>query len=786
MSFLSNLAAQLPFSKRQEIPEVFFALNIATEKLTAALWSIEGNKLRILDTAVENYSSEAEVAPVTDKLLDMVVGEKEVDPQKILFGVPDSWLSDENLKENYLKLLRKLVKELEVVPMAYVSSSNALVHLLEKKEGVPTTAVLVGLEQKHLTVTVVRAGKMDGTKVAQRSDDLGVDIEKALLNFTGVEVLPSKILIYGLDKSLLEKTKLGLLSFAWMSKLSFLHFPKIEVLFDDIAIAAVSFAGASEMKPEVEYVESEEKKRLVSPSELVKIPDEDKQTKQPQPADKGSLGFVVGDVAARKLPGAEQVPVSAKPEMPDEVGAGSEDLGSEVASSQTVDQDEEETSAQNLEGPAVPDPEEPDYPLEEDFKEPTERSAASEETEYDVTAPVSGNKKLKLQPSLSFGFLKKVIPVGSGNFPILAGVGGVFILLILAFLFLSKADVKVFVEPRVLERDTQVTADPAIKTVNENEKKIPGQTVETEVTGSGTGSATGKKQVGDSAKGTVVIRNKTDGAVTLSKGTTLASNGLSFSLDLAVTIASRSADDGTWGKGTGTVTAGAIGPDSNLPSGSDLTISGYPTGQLTAKAEGNFSGGTSKDVTVVSSDDQQKLLAQVASDLRKSAQQKLQEKSPDKKIPAEALSETIVKKSFNKNTGDQAANFTLSLIARYSGTAYDDKDLRTIVSKLVSTDIPADFSLDLAGTETQADVSKLEKNGRIIFLARFKAKLIPKVDTDKLKNEIKGKSQAAALDIIKGLDNVLGGEIKLTPKLPGPLARIPFFEKNINIEVGLK
>ncbi|MFH1536060.1 MAG: hypothetical protein ABIC96_03255, partial [Patescibacteria group bacterium] len=198
------------------------------------------------------------------------------------------------------------------------------------------------------------------------------------------------------------------------------------------------------------------------------------------------------------------------------------------------------------------------------------------------------------------------------------------------------------------------------------------------------------------------------------------------------------------------------------------------------------SGGTSKEMTVVSTGDQQRLLAKVSSDLRQQAQQKLQEKYPDKKILQEALSENIIKKSYNKNINDAASEFSLNLTINYKGTAFEDSDLRTIVSKLVDTQVPDNFQLDLSSTETQADVSKLEKDGKLIFLAKFKAKLLPKIDTDKIKNNIRFKTPQDAIDYIKGMDDILGAEIQMKPNLPFPLQRLPILGRNLRIEVGLK
>ena len=191
-------------------------------------------------------------------------------------------------------------------------------------------------------------------------------------------------------------------------------------------------------------------------------------------------------------------------------------------------------------------------------------------------------------------------------------------------------------------------------------------------------------------------------------------------------------------------------------------------------------------MTVVSDEDQKKLLAQVASNLRKQAQQKLQEKLPDKKVLEEALSEQIVKKRFSKNINDQANEFSLDLTIRFKGTAYDDKDLKQLVSELVTTQVPQGFQLSLQDTETQSDVSKLEDDGKLIFLARFSAKLTPKLDIEKIKKEIRGKNVQQASEILKSIDNVLDAEITFSPTLPSVLQFLPLLEKNINVEVGFK
>lgn len=725
MSFLNKLSALLPFGKKEEVLEYFFALNISNEKLTAALWTIEAKHLKILETASENYSSINELAPATDKLLDTVLGIRDLDPQKILFGVPSTWLMDENLKDEYLKVLRGLVKELELIPMAYVETAHALVHFLEKEEGVPPTAILVGFEERHLSVTVVRAGKLDGIKIITRGEVSGADIEKALLNFTSVETLPSKILIYDHQRDNLDKLKSQLLSFSWMSKLSFLHFPKIDTLAEDLEIKSVCLAGAFEINSDVLYT-AHEINRAVKRSAVIASDESVDQTND-------DLGFVLGDVSNQIIEeeeGSTSLPEKVSPDL----------IGTSLAEM-------------------------------EDF-------------EREITTPPSS----PVEKQRGGFFLKKFIPKRFRSVALLVGVIAILGAVSAAYFLLPKANVKIFVEPQTLERDAQVIADPNQKEVLEEAKIIPGQLVGTEVSGSGKDSATGKKQIGDPSKGTVKIINNANQAQTFSKGTTVTSTpgGIKFTLDTTVNVASTSAFADSKSTATSTVTASGIGADGNLPSGTQFTIAGSSSSQVAVVSEGNFSGGTSKEVTVVSDGDQKRLLAKLASDLRKMAQQKLQEKLPDKKILEEGLSEEITKRSYSKNVNDQASEFSLNLTAKYKGTAFEDKDLKLIVSKLVNTQIPEGFELNLADTETQAEVSKLDKGGKLIFLAKFKAKLIPKIDIEKVKDQIKGKTFPDAENFLKNMEHVLGSEINISPKLPSILQRLPILSKNINIEVGLK
>lgn len=731
MSFLDNIFKSLPLPKKSEPVEYFFGLNIAPKAVYGCVWGIRSGKLHVLSSSKTIYESEKDLIEAANYVLDEALADFKPEPNKVLFGVPDDWLADDDLKPEYLRVLKQLVKELDVVPMAYVSSTNAIAHLLARQTGVPLTAVLVHVSDP-VTVSVVKAGRIQGTKQIKKGDNLAKDIEKALLTFSDIEVLPSKILVYGDEK--MAKYHEELTSYTWMSQLPFLHLPKIEDLDPGVVVQGVAYAGASEIDPNVHVASNN----------------------------------VVEDVKGRK-PGKHLLEAVHHGRNGSPKGSGLEEAGFVAG----------------------------------DIAEEEEVGDEADVDVYGRVVPMRRGEQHKLQgnkPVLpgvpSLPALPKVgMPIG------LAGLMGgsvkllvipvLLVILLGVYVYFQKAQVSVFVDLKPLDKDTMVTVDPKATSVDEGAKIIPGETMSTEISGSNKGTASGKKQIGDAAKGKVVVYNATDKPLVIDKGTTLTDDkGIKFALDSSVQVASKSASaaDPPTKSGPADATATVIGPDGNIPAGGDLSVGGFSKSDVVAKVDAAFSGGVSKDVTVVTSDDQNKLLAQTLADLKRQAKEELQGKATiDTKVLEESFIEQVSKKTFSKNVGDQATDFNLNLTVRLTGTAFKNEDLMTIVTKLVQVEEQPGYTFDLSKTETQTAVAKVEKDGRLLINAKFKAKLMPKFDTEQLKKDIAFKTTTEAGARLKEFENVIGSNIDYNPEIPIPfLQRLPFLTKNITIEVTTK
>lgn len=738
MSFLQKLSAKLSLKGASEKPEFYFGLNIGLSEVNAMVWEIKDHKLTIFGEAFSKFGAEEDLIEKANLALDDALGSFEVEPNKILFGVPSSWTLDDELKPQYLKLLSRMVKEYGLEPLAYVTSTHAIAHLLQKMDGIPPTSILLGISEEFVEVTLLRGGKSVESRNAKRSDHLFDNIEKTLMEFSEVEVLPSKILLFANNPNLdLDKIRDDLISYPWMQQLSFLHFPKIEKLQPGIAGLAVAFAGAIELDPGIDCKALGRKNSDESrPARLAKfslVPSKN-PLRAPSEKKKFKRTFALNRMNQESGP----------QESSDE-------------SLLNLDEDQEIGRAQGGLPIALP------------------LGKISEIL----------TKRMKILTKLPFkgpAFSKILIPV----IPLL--------IFLAAYINFVKAEITLFTEPKVSSKEAQVIADPETKVVNEAANVIPAGKVEVTVSGISKGNATGQKQIGNSARGQAVIYNLTDQVKSFSQGTTLVGPGkLSFSLDAPVTIASQSATLGADyktvlepGKSSAVgITALDIGPDSNLPAATELILSSFPKSQFVVRVDQALSGGTSKTISVVTADDQKKLQVQVLDDLRQKAEEQLKAKlTGNQKIIADALSVVDAKYSFNKTVNDQASEFSVNATGKFKGTTYNDDDLKAVVSKLVKLDVPDGFMIDLANSDTQTEVLDLQKDGKLVFKAKFRAKLLPKLDLNMLRSSVRGKPSGLASNSLKKLNNVVAVEIRFTPNVPKSLAILPFLDKNLNFVIS--
>lgn len=406
------------------------------------------------------------------------------------------------------------------------------------------------------------------------------------------------------------------------------------------------------------------------------------------------------------------------------------------------------------------------------------------------------NEPTPLSGGGRFGKLGRVLSVLVRRWPFsLAAALGLLLLLGAYVVFaLPKADVKIIVEQRPLEREATLTASTLVSQIDVDARKIPAQTKTSTQSGSKKATATGTKTAGTQAKGTTTIYNKTVSNKTFPAGTKITKTGsspvLQFTLDEAVTVPAATIDAEfvvTPGKKDVGVTAAAIGPEYNLEANTVFDIVGTPSSDASGKNNSPFSGGSKRDIQVVAQADLDKLLEDLSKELTDKARQEIESQgTTDDKVIDKAMKATVTSSTYDKKVGEEASEVSLDLTSSITATVYNAQDLKEILSKTLEQAAPEGYEVSQDGIETSAELSAVEANGDLIFIGRIRANLIPKFDKDELIRNLSGKKPQAAETYLKAIPSVVSYQVNIWPNLPAALQAFPRDTKRIKIQVTVQ
>lgn len=783
----------LPFFKRfnkKVVPLYYLVLVLRDEKAEAVIFEEIENRIKIIGQKEEHFSTSIDEISQEELLekLDKAISQAEsslpenIQTQKTIFGIKDSWADNDQIKKEYLAKLKKTSEELGLIPIGFLVMSQAISHLLQKEEGAPVSAILAEINKKSVTVTLLRAGKSIETKSSEIHESIPFTVDTVLKHFDVPEILPSRIIVFNGKEDLSQE----FISHTWSKSLPFLHLPQITNLPVGFDAKSVLFGAATQMGFEVL------EKDMPSPPKL-------------------RLGAAGGPKkSSMSHEESEKEEIENIALKPDQV---SEEIADEKNLTQTPKlykdlETENFGFAKDVDVAKMPIPqsleevEEPQEPIEAvekiEEKEPARHALqgdAGGEVHTENRSPKKFNSILMIAKNIVITILSLIFAIvgkiKKGKLSIVISAILVLIVALIAsyFLFL-KATVTISVDPKITQQERSVLFSTT-KTTNPTQNIIKGEFVSVSEDGSVSTAATGKKDVGTPAKGTVTIFNSLSQSKTLTEGTILkSSNGLEFTLDSSVTIkavASHSADETVAPeKITANVTADQLGKESNLPSGTKFSVGSFDASDLVAKNDNPFSGGTKKEVTVVSKNDSIKLENDLLKQLENKAKEDLQKQLNQNKILLPSLvTETLGKKSLSAKVGDETNQVTLTGTVEYQGISYDKNDLVTLSKALLSKDIPSNQEIDYNNVKISVLDIKNKNDEEIEANLNIKALLLPKIDQIKLIKDIKGRSFKNAQDLLYKVSQVTNVDIKLSPNLIFLPKNLPAKEKNIRILIKI-
>jgi len=782
--------------KSEETKEYYFSLYLDADAAAVAVWSLTNGSPKVGSFAhalVAEDSWEARTH-VIDRLLSAAEDKVGVTKAitKTVFGLPGAYLTPEgNIRDEVRPHLKKLTKMLELTPVGFVPLSSAIAFSLKKDEGVPPSAILVGCAATHAQITLYRVGQVTHEDVIDVGDPAAA-LEATLKKHQDGDVLPSRMLLYGGNTSLLEELRSKLLKHPWPTRTNFLHFPKIELVTLESLLTSVSLAGASELTPGLGEGEDAgvaetvvaQATRPGAPSAAVPqdvAPDDEGEDISPSAPDEEEE---TEEIDGEMVEGEEEM-----------VGDDTQEDGNEEVPEDEIPGEESgvvmaKNDADEIENIQMVTPESLGF-TGEDVLEHVASPRSKEAPVKSEKAPKSLSAKFSMpkfsMPSIpNASALAGRLPKLKGGLPVI--IGGIVLIGILAGLFyaLPRVTVTVLVASQSLDESTTLTVDTESVAADSESKSIPGKRVEQSVSGEKTITVSGKKNIGDPAKGAVTIYNKVTTGRTLSKGTVLTASGVSFTLDSDVSVASASESIGsiTFGKATANVTARDIGPNGNLPASSEFTFANVNGSAVSARNESAFTGGTSKQVTVVSRADQDSLVKSLTEELVAKAKEQLKSATAGEILIDQTVKTEVSEKVFDAELDEEAKSLNGKVTIKVTGTSVSDSDAKAALMPLVERKVPAGYTLAPEQTNVTTSNVTVKKDGTITLSAKLTAIALPVIDGDAIKGKLTGQSVDKASAILKETPGVAAAEYRfsLTPFQ----TNLPLNKGNITISIAVQ
>jgi hypothetical protein len=278
---------------------------------------------------------------------------------------------------------------------------------------------------------------------------------------------------------------------------------------------------------------------------------------------------------------------------------------------------------------------------------------------------------------------------------------------------------------------------------------------------------TGEKTVGEKAKGTAKIFNKTDSDKTFKKGQVLVydDNGkdLNFVTNEDIDVPARVDDPAgtaTFGTVEVEVTASVVGSQYNIDKDEPLQVYNYKKADYSAVAKEDFTGGKSETKKIVAQADITKASTELDTDLTAQAEESLKSKvASSQTFVAGSFKATPLKENTDKKVGEEADKVTVTKAATVEGLVYQKSELDRLLDELLKEFIPDGFILStkdreinvaVLGNSSTSVLSPTEADIQVTI----KSFVVPNIAEDDVKKELAGKSSAEAQKILGGVRNI--------------------------------
>ncbi|MFQ5493203.1 MAG: baseplate J/gp47 family protein [Candidatus Dojkabacteria bacterium] len=371
---------------------------------------------------------------------------------------------------------------------------------------------------------------------------------------------------------------------------------------------------------------------------------------------------------------------------------------------------------------------------------------------------------------------------GGGNKRLIQGFIVVVVLFfIISYLFFPAVSITLVFSENEVRVNEVITAFSKQEEIDIETLTIPANLISKTATISKDGIATGKKNGGDKAHGVLDIQNLQDEEITLPAGTLVTNigTGLNYILTSEVTIPAL-------GNATElAITAEKPGENYNIIRDSVLNfkVQNYEFTKVIGKLFYDITGGTNKEVAVVSKQDVESAKADAEDELKAQLLDSLNSLISDEEIlidGSEKFTEDEFKTSVKAN--EEADNFTIDLKLEITALSIIKSDLTAIAEELVKQQDESTQNGSISiGEPKLTDIEIINKK-KVNFQLSSRADVTADIKEEDLIGQLAGLSVGEAREILRDLPGVSEYRLKYSPSyIPFFLQRVPTDQNKIEL-----
>ncbi len=348
---------------------------------------------------------------------------------------------------------------------------------------------------------------------------------------------------------------------------------------------------------------------------------------------------------------------------------------------------------------------------------------------------------------------------------------GLVAALLAGAIFLPKAKIELTLKtaPLLLEEEIKIAAEGG------GENTITGTSFFREIEVQGTVQVQGKETIGEKARGTVKIINRSfDEQKIIEHSRLVTTDGQLFYLDKNVTVPAASASGVT--QATATVEAAVAGPEGNIePQRLNFAaLSDAAQALVYAETTTTFTGGSGEEVQVVSEADIESARQAAAEAAKSEVEVDIRSELPEGwTLLDESWNAEIDNFTTTPEVGTRIPELTYSGRITMRVFGYEQQALEDALAQALESHLEDDYMLfpgPISFSKTADDINW--EDSTAIIKARVTHTTIPKIAIDTLTEKLAGQSESGANQYLEGLPGVQQAKIDLWPFWVSSVPRI--------------